>query len=133
MTDVIGMTIEMEVLLTTIQDLKDRKSMAVEAYDSRIAMLTTQLEAKLKSANMKNLKTDVASAYWQNNTTAEIKDWEAVMRYVKENDAFDLLQRRIASAQLKARLEAGAKIRGASVQTNAVFIIRGKKSENSEG
>lgn len=118
---------ELEQLLDTIQNLKNAKATISEAYDSKIGALSAQLEVMLKGAKLPKLSTDLASAYWQNNTSAEIKDWDAVMRYVKENDAFDILQKRISPAQLKSRLEAGAKINGASVKTESVFIIRGKK------
>jgi len=114
-------------LLDAIQKLKLKRDLTVEVYDDQIKTLSSQLETMLKSAHKKDFKTEIATAYWQNSTTAVVEDWNAVMQYVKENDAFDILQKRISPAQLKARLEAGAVIAGASVKTEALFIVKGKK------
>lgn len=120
---------DIEELLTTIGNLKAAKKLIADAYDTKIQNYTNDLQVMMQVRDIPTLKVETATAYWQNTTAANIEDWDAVMQYVKKHDAFDILQRRIAPAQLKARLDAGAKIKGASTITVKQFIIRGAKDE----
>lgn len=116
-----------EEQLNHIQHLKMKRDTVTEMYDAEISALTMLLEVQLKAEGKENLKTDMATAYWQSNTQVEVKDWNAVMEFVRKNNAFDILQRRISPAQLSARLEAGAEIKGVTVTTSKSFQIRGTK------
>lgn len=42
----------------------------------------------------------------------QVKDWDAFYKYVKKNDAFDLLQRRLVDTAVAERWEAGKKVPG---------------------
>ena len=42
----------------------------------------------------------------------QIKDWDALYKYVKKTGAFELLQRRLADAAIKDRWEAGKTVPG---------------------
>lgn len=42
----------------------------------------------------------------------QVKDWDAFYKYVKKNDAFDLMQRRLTDKAVQDRWEAGKKIPG---------------------
>lgn len=41
-----------------------------------------------------------------------VKNWEEVYAYIKKNNAFDMLQRRLSDTAVKDRLEAGKKVPG---------------------
>lgn len=96
--------------------------------EEKAKKLTGLLEAKLEAEGVPNLATETASAFWQAQTKVEVKDWNAVMEFVYINKAFDILQRRVSPAQLKARIDAGAKIKGVTIVEGArTFIVKGKK------
>lgn len=48
----------------------------------------------------------------QTKVKPQTEDWEEVYRYIKQNDAFDLLQRRLTETAVKLRWEDGIKIPG---------------------
>ena len=48
----------------------------------------------------------------QKKLKPQASDWEEVYRYIKNNDAFDLLQRRLTEGAVKLRWEDGIKIPG---------------------
>jgi hypothetical protein len=43
---------------------------------------------------------------------AEVQDWDALFKYVSENDAFDLLQKRVNDTAYRARLEENVEVPG---------------------
>lgn len=116
-----------EELLNKIQALKQKRDAVTEMYDDQITTLTTQLGVVLGEGN--GLKTECATAYWQSNTSVKVEDWNAVMEYVYANKAFDVLQRRISPAQLKARIDAGAVIAGITISDSKTLIIKGVKDK----
>lgn len=118
---------DMEELLEKIEITKAKKKIAVEAYDDHIKVLSTQLEAKMKAAGTMQLKTEVGTAFFQTNTSVKVKDWDVVMKYVTDNKAFDIIQRRISPAQLEARIKAGAVISGVTIEKTTSFMIRSAK------
>ena len=117
-----------EETLNKIQALKLKRDAVTEMYDDQITLLSAQLGDTLGEGN--GLKTEMATAYWQSNTKVDVKDWNAVMEYVAKNDAFDILQKRISPAQLKARIDAGAVIAGVTItEGKKTLIIKGAKDK----
>lgn len=116
-----------EEQLNHIQTLKNKRDAVTEMYDAEIQSLSAKLEAQLKAEDKGCLKTDMATAYWQNSTSVEVEDWDVVMQFVNRYMAFDILQRRISPAQLQARIDAGAEIEGVTIKKSKTFIIKGAK------
>lgn len=116
-----------EELLTKIQNLRLKAKMIAETYEGQIEALSKQLEAKMKIEGLPRLSIDIANATWRDNTQVEVKDWNAVMEYVYANKAFDVLQKRVAPAQLAKRIKDGAKISGVTIKKSTTFVIKGAK------
>jgi hypothetical protein len=55
-----------------------------------------------------------------------VDNWEQVYRYIKQYNAFDLLQRRITSAAWRDRLDEGEKIKGIQPMTQNRLRINAK-------
>lgn len=70
-------------------------------------------------------------AYWRTDNKVKVGNWNNVMKYVKDNDAFDILQKRISPAALKRRMDAGAVIDGIEMEESKTFIVttKGEKGE----
>lgn len=107
--------------------LKIKRDAVTEMYDAEIQSLSAALETQLKIEGKEGLKTEMATAYWQNSTSVEVKDWNVVMQFINRYMAFDILQRRISPAQLQARIDAGAEIEGVTIKKSKTFIIKGAK------
>lgn len=45
-------------------------------------------------------------------TVPQVEDWDALYKYVKKNNAFELLQRRVSDAAVKERWEGGKEVPG---------------------
>ena len=71
----------------------------------------------------------LATASISKDTVPEIEDWEAVLQYVKENDAFYLLHRRISTAPWRELLESGETVPGTKpFEKKSVSIRKVKKA-----
>lgn len=122
-----------ERILQEIAALKDLKKQSADAFDFKIKLRSEALEALMKKEGLTNLKVDGATAYWQGQTKAIVKDWNAVMEFIFKNKAFDMMQRRLSPKNVKARIDAGAKIEGVTIEDGAkIFIIKGAKDESEE-
>ncbi len=53
-----------------------------------------------------------ATASITRTTVPTVKDWDALSTYIRENNAFDLFERRLSTAAYRERLEAGVVVPG---------------------
>ncbi|TXJ25368.1 MAG: hypothetical protein E6Q24_14645 [Chitinophagaceae bacterium] len=122
-----------ERILQEIAVLKDLKKQSAESFDFKIKLRAEALEALMKKEGLTTLKVEGATAYWQGQTKAVVNDWNAVMNYIFDNKAFDMMQRRLSPKNVKARIDAGAKIEGVTiVDGEKIFIVKGAKDESEE-
>ena len=118
-------------ILDSIYTLTQKRDMMIDSYDSQIEKLKVMLAEKMTAADTDRVEFNGAIAYFRGQTSIEVGDWNALMEYVKNNNAFDILQRRVSPAQLEKRLNAGAIIKGVSVYHSEILIVRGKKDASS--
>lgn len=119
-------------LLDSIRTLQEKRDATVETYNDRIESLMGMLEARMKVEGKDSLEFNGAIAFYRGNTKVDVQDWDAVMKYVKEKDAFDILQRRISPAQLEARINAGDNIKGVKISHGKTLIVQGKKNASAK-
>lgn len=80
----------------------------------------------LNDNNMKNSKTESGTFYWQKEIQPVGSDWDRFYSWVKENDAFDALERRIKKGFVTEYMEEhdGDLPPGVSVNTKRVVRVR---------
>lgn len=79
------------------------------------AALRDEIIAEMeRSGQQKSTGTD-ATASIQTNLIPRATDWDAIYKYIKKNDAFDLLERRIGRKAFKDRTEQGEHVPGIDV------------------
>lgn len=91
-------------------------------YDAEIAEMKRQ-EEEIKEHIINSFKkSDINGAKGKTATISIVpviipqpKDWPAIYAYIKKNDAFDLMERRLHKGAFKDRLENGEKVPGVEV------------------
>lgn len=73
----------------------------------KLALIAAMREQKLESA-----RTSVGMVTYKSKPMPVAKNWPDVYEYIKENNAFDLLQRRLHEGAVQLRLDDGIKIPG---------------------
>lgn len=82
--------------------LRDRKAQLKAEYDAAIAPIDEMLakaeahiRAEFQASGIKSAKTDKGTAYLQERTSATAGDWDMVLGFIKDNDAWHMLERRV--------------------------------------
>jgi hypothetical protein len=88
--------------------LRDRKAQLKSEYDGKVAELDSvmdKIEAVLlrtfDEAGIESVKTSAGTAYRSLRTQASVADWDAFFNFVKENGAWEMLERRCSKSAVE--------------------------------
>lgn len=93
-------------------ELRDRRAGLKKTYeeeDGKLVALQDAIADKLKEIMHENgltsLKTPHGTAYIAYRESASVADWEVLLGYIKAQEAWDLLERRVSKSAVKDRME----------------------------
>lgn len=84
----------------------------VAKLEEKEKQLKAQVIAKMKAAQATSMGGQKYGANFQKKDKPTAGDWQKLYAYIKENDAFDLLQKRLTETAVTARWEEGEEIPG---------------------
>ena len=119
-------------VLAQIQGLKTKRDKLVAMHNDSIETLSKYLENNMAVSKVLKLEGPTATAYYRKSTEVKVTDWNAVINFVKEKGAMDIIQRRISPVALKKRIDAGEKIKGVTVSDKETFIIQSSKEKEND-
>lgn len=89
-------------------ELRDKKSQIKSEYEAKVAKLDetlSQIEGALlktfDAAGMDSVKTEFGTAYTTVQTMATVADPDVFRQFVKENDAWEMLQNRVSKTAVE--------------------------------
>jgi hypothetical protein len=100
--------------------LKDRLQPIAKEMDE----IETQLKTFLDDNKMDSAKTEAGTFFKKTNTYVTVRDMEEVLTFVKENDAFELFEKKVNKTVVLDCLKEGLAVPGVEVQTEIVVQIR---------
>ncbi|MBM7454517.1 hypothetical protein HNR62_000346 [Oceanisphaera litoralis] len=113
----------MTALFEAKKALDDANKAAADAkkeYDTlAYEVLASLQEAGIDKTSVRGLGT----VSWKTETVANVEDWESFYHYIRDNDAFYLLQRRPANNAVRELWEQGADVPGAVPFTQAKLSV----------
>lgn len=68
-------------------------------------LLENQMLKLMAAQNVDNMKTSAGTMYRQEQVKPAASDWDAFYKWIKDNDAFDALERRIKATFIKDHME----------------------------
>lgn len=77
----------------------------IEALKEQQQMIKTEIKDRLRSVGAKSMKTEHGTVSLVEKTRYYTQDWDSFKRFVIENDAVDLLEKRIAQTNMKTFLQ----------------------------
>lgn len=77
----------------------------IEALKEQQQMIKTEIKDRLRSVGAKSMKTEHGTVSLVEKTRYYTQDWDSFKRFVIENDAVDLLEKRIAQINMKTFLQ----------------------------
>lgn len=115
-----------------IRDARREIAKEFEAKDSELKEKQHRLEmamlSHLNDNNMDSVRTDAGTFYRQENITPAGADWQAFYDWVKDNDAFDALERRIKKGFIKEYMEEHDGDMPPGVTVHKEHVIRVRRS-----
>lgn len=101
-----------DTLTAKFVELRDRKALVKKNADTEAAKLDVlmdgienRLKEVMQGLGVTSLKTPHGTAYIAYRESATVGDWDAVLRFVKEFEAWDLLEKRVSKSAVRDRME----------------------------
>lgn len=118
-----------------IRDARSELSKEYEQQDKELEAQMTVIEQEMleicKSLDASSIKTNagtvirsVKSRYWTN-------DWDSMYRFIKEHDAFALLEKRLHQSHMKQFLEENPEVEPAGLNIEREFTVVVRRSKES--
>lgn len=107
------MTVTVEAVIRKYMKLREKRA-SIEAsvkeqldeVKGNMAKLEAWLMAKLDADGLTSFKTDYGTAFLTTTDFANVEDWDAVLRFIREEDAFDMLEKRVSKTAVRGYIEA---------------------------
>jgi len=83
-------------------EAKDR----VKDIKDKMLKLEGWIKEKADEMGVSSFKTDHGTAFLTTTDYANVADWDAVLTFIKENEAFDMLEKRVSKTAVRGYIEA---------------------------
>jgi hypothetical protein len=77
----------------------------VREIKEKMLVLDAYIREKAEEQGVTSFKTNHGTAYVTTTDFAAVADWDAVLQFIKDNEAFDLLERRVSKSAVRGYLE----------------------------
>lgn len=89
-------------------ELRAMKEKMDEAHKQKVAeirkamdMLEGYFLKYFDKTGQTQIKTDTATVFVKTNDYAQVADWDAVLEFIRENDAFEFLEKRVSKTAVR--------------------------------
>lgn len=72
---------------------------------AKMGKLEAWVQAKADETGVTSFKTEHGTAFLTTSDFAGVADWDAILSYVKTNDAYDLLERRVSRTAVRSYID----------------------------
>lgn len=100
-------------VIRTYMKLRDQKAAIEAEIKERVADLKgkmEKLEAYLKTQmdaqGLTSFKSDYGTAFLTTTDYANVADWDAVIGFIRDNEAYDMLEKRVSKIAVRGYIEA---------------------------
>lgn len=103
---------------------REKLSSAAKKIGEKLEILEAEIIARLDSDAMTMGRGRAASATLTEVDVPKVDDWDEFYKYIGENEAYHLLQRRPSSAACRETIESGETIDGVGIFTKRAISLR---------
>jgi len=87
-------------LRNKVNEIKAKHAEQLEPYATVMQTIESQLLDHLQHNDLGSIKGDSGTAYKQTITSVTVDNWDQVLRYIQENNTWDLLERRVVGGDV---------------------------------
>lgn len=77
----------------------------VQKLKEKMLVLDAYIREQADAQGVTSFKTKHGTAYVTTTDFAAVADWDAVLQFIRDNDAYDLLERRVSKSAVRGYLE----------------------------
>ena len=92
-------------LRTQRDELKKKQAAEMLPINDAMFKLASWLQKQLQESGQTSAKTGSGTAFLQTDTSVAIDDWESTIAFIKENDLFSMLERRVSKSVVTDYIE----------------------------
>lgn len=100
----------MDTMIGLYVQLRDKKKQVQEQHkadlepiDAGLMKLEARMQEALEEAGVKQMAGEHGTVFVKVNTSYSVEDWDAVWNYVRDNNAVDVLERRVSKTAVQER------------------------------
>lgn len=86
--------------------IQGRHKVELSPLNEELNLVDAYIKAEMTKAGMQQCKTAVGQAFFTTKDSVTVRDWDAVVEYIKANDAWHLLNHAVAKNACKEHIEA---------------------------
>ena len=127
------MEVDLNKIVQQYIELRDRIQAEKDECEKRIAPMKAAMEkieglmsGLLERSGLSSMSTPAGTVVRSKWTKTVIQDWDALTKYIKDNDRFDLLERRVAKVNALDVINEDGELPGVGVETGFNVQIRRK-------
>jgi len=110
-----------------IQELTTAYENEVEGIKAQQELVKNALKDQMLVLGVKSVKTDQGTVSLSTKTRYNASDWDAFKEFVKEHDALDLFEKRIAQTNMAKFLEENPKLLPPGLNSHSEYAISVRK------
>jgi hypothetical protein len=102
------MTVKVDAAIAVYLKLREQKAQIekaakaeVEKLERDMDKLTSWLKIQADETGVASFKTPAGTAFLKATDYASVADWDAVVKFVKENDAYDMLTKGVSKVAIR--------------------------------
>ena len=82
----------------------------VKVFKEKMYKMEAWLKQKADEDGVTSFKTDSGTAFLTTTDFAAVADWDAVLTFIRDNDAYDMLEKRISKMAVRGYIEANKSV-----------------------
>ncbi len=112
-----------------IEAIKKAHKAQLEPYLNAEAYLEARLMDVLNEAGVKSMRAEAGTFYTSKHSSTKVIEWEKTLAYIRENDAWELLEARVSKTAAAAIIEETQQpIPGVEVKSTSILNVRSARS-----
>tara|TARA_R100001443_G_scaffold18771_3_gene29941 strand:- start:9666 stop:10070 length:405 start_codon:yes stop_codon:yes gene_type:complete len=92
------------------ESLESDTKAKVKIIKENMAKLEAWLKEKADKDGVDSFKTSSGTAFLTTTDFARVEDWDATLGFIKDNDAYDLLEKRVSKTAVRGYIEANKSV-----------------------
>jgi hypothetical protein len=112
-------------LRNKVDQIKSKHADELAPYTNTMQAIENELLRHLEETKLDSIKGDRGTAYKQTATSVTVKDWATTLAWIREQEAWDLLEARVAKTAAVTTIEEMKKpIPGVQITRAVVLRVR---------